>query len=155
MSSPYPIDDGIKALLASAAPAGVPIAKADFVPALDLKTTPKGFIYFDISDCTPYHSSEGHAEANGLEICNFSLDVACVAHDNTQRKSLATAVLSVLQPVVSGRRTQLTSYTVASTGVFINYIRLVSQDEISSLKTGQSNPDLTMLVLSFSCKATC
>jgi hypothetical protein len=32
---------------------------------------------------------------------------------------------------------------------------LNSQEEVSSLKTGQSNPDLTMLVLSFSGKATC
>jgi hypothetical protein len=39
--------------------------------------------------------------------------------------------------------------------VYINYLRFDSQDETYVLKTGQSNPDLTMIVLSFSGKATC
>jgi hypothetical protein len=111
-------------------------------------------VYYDISECTPYHSSEGVAEAGDLETYSFMLDVACVAHSNTQRKLLVTSVLSALQPIVSGRRTQLTAYEIEGTNVFINFLRLLSQEEVTSLKTGQSNPDLTMLVLSFSGKAT-
>lgn len=155
MSSPYPIDDGIQKLLTTALGSSVTVSKIDFLPALDLKATSAGYVYFDISECTPLHSSEGMAEANDAEVMEFSLDVACVAHSNTQRKALVTSVLAVLQPIVAGRRTQLTSYTVTGTSVFINFLRLDSQEEVSSLKTGQSNPDLTMLVLSFSGKATC
>jgi len=153
MSSPYPIDDGIQKLIATAT-SGIPVFKSAFFPALDLKSTPDGYIYYDISECSPYHSSEGVAEAGDSETYSFMLDVACVAHSNTQRKVLVTSVLSALQPIVSGRRTQLTAYEIDNTNVFINFLRLLSQEEVTSLKTGQSNPDLTMLVLSFSGKAT-
>lgn len=152
--SPYPLDDGIQKLISTAAP-GIHVSKAEFIPALDLKSTPNGYIYYDISECTPYHSSEGLAKPGDGETFSFMLDVACVAHSNAQRKSLATLALSALQPVVLGRRTQLTSYTVPGTGVFIHFLRLLSQEELGSLKTGQSNPDLSVIVLSFSGKATC
>lgn len=156
MTSPYPLDIGLQALLVAAIDdTTIPVAKSSFLPPYDLKDTPNGFVFWDCSDITPYHSSEGLTEANGLEVCNFTLDVACAAHSNTQRKSLVTSVLSLLQPIVAGRRTQLTSYDVADTDVFINFLRLDSQNETSVLKTGQSNPDLTLLVLSFSGKATC
>jgi hypothetical protein len=153
MSSPYPIDEGIQKLIATSV-AGVPVSKSSFLPSFDLKSAPNGYVYYDISECTPYHSSEGVAEAGDLETYSFMLDVACVAHSNTQRKLLVTSVLSALQPIVSGRRTQLTAYEIEGTNVFINFLRLLSQEEVTSLKTGQSNPDLTMLVLSFSGKAT-
>lgn len=156
MSSPYPLDVGLQALIVAAvADTTIPVAKSAFLPSYDMKVTPSGFIFWDASELTPYHSSEGHAEANGLEVCNFTLDVACAAHSNTQRKALVTSVLSLLQPIVAGRRTQLTSYDITGTDVFINFLRLDSQNETSVLKTGQSNPDLTLLVLSFSGKATC
>jgi hypothetical protein len=153
MTSPYIIDEGIQKLIADSIP-GIPVAKSAFLPAFDLKSTPDGYVFYDISECTPYHSSEGVAEAGDLETYSFMLDVACVAHSNTQRKLLVTSVLSALQPIVAGRRTQLTAYEVGTTNVFINFLRLLSQEEVTSLKTGQSNPDLTMLVLSFSGKAT-
>jgi hypothetical protein len=49
----------------------------------------------------------------------------------------------------------LTSYVVPGTEVFIQYLRITATNETGILKTGQSNPDITMLVLSFSGKATC
>lgn len=154
--SPYALDTGIQKLITTAVNnATIPVRKTQFLPSYDMLETPNGFIYWDLSELTPYHSSEGLAEANGDDTCTFTLDVACAAHDNAARKSLVTAVLSGLQPVSTGRRIQLTSYTVANTGCFINYLRLVAQNEVSVLKSGQSNPDLTLLVLSFSGKATC
>ncbi len=154
--SPYALDIGIKKLITTAINnTNIPVHKSQFVPSYDLKETPSGFVFFDLSELTPYHSSEGLAGTDGRDVCTFTLDVACASHDNTLRKALVTSVLSVLQPISSGRRTQLTSYTVPATGVFINYLRLDSQNETSVLKAGQSNPDLTLLVLSFSGKATC
>lgn len=153
--SPYALDVGIQKLISVAVGASIPCSKSSFLPSYDLQSAPNGYVFYDISEITPFHSSEGLAEADDSEKCSFTLDVACVAHDNTQRKALVTSVLSALQPIVSGRRTQLTSYDVAGTGTFINYLRLTSQEETSAMKTGQSNPDLTMLVLSFSGKATC
>lgn len=153
MTFPFPLDIGIQSLISGATT--VPVYKSAFVPSLDLKATPNGYVFYDIDDCTPYHSSVGMAGLDGREMCNFSLDVACIAHDNTQRKALVTAILAVCQPISSGRRTQLTAYTIGTTGVFVNYLRLDSQNETSVLKTGQSNPDLTLIVLSFTGKATC
>lgn len=153
--SPYTLDVGLQSLISGAVGATIPCSKSSFLPSHDLKTAPDGYVFYDISEITPFHSSEGLAEANDSEKCSFTLDVACVAHSNTQRKALVTSVLAVLQPIVAGRRTQLTSYSVTGTNVYINYLRFDSQDETYVLKTGQSNPDLTMIVLSFSGKATC
>lgn len=154
--SPYPLDKGIQKLIVTAInDTTIPVRKAQFVPSFDMQETPSGFVFWDLSDLVPYHCSEGLAEDSTGDNCTFTLDVACASHDDTQRRALVTSVLSVLQPISSGRRTQLTSYAVTGTGVFINYLRLDSQNETSVLKTGQSNPDLTMLVLSFSGKATC
>jgi len=153
MSSPYPLDVGIQTLLVSAMGA-IPVYKSDFVPSLDLKSTPNGYVFFSIGDLTPSHCSEGLAGSANKETVGFELDVICVAHDNVQRKTLVTSVMAVLQPLVSGRRTQLTSHLISST-VFINYLRFESQRETSMLKEGQSTPDLTMLALTFTGKATC
>jgi hypothetical protein len=151
--SPYPLDTGIQTLL-SGAMGTIPVYKSDFVPSYDLKDTPDGYVFWSLGDLTPYHCSEGVSGPDGRDTANFELDIVCVAHSNTQRKDLVTSVLAVTQPVVSGRRTQLTAYQVSS-DVFINYLRLDSQNETSVLKQGQSTPDLTLLVLSFSGKATC
>lgn len=153
--SPYALDVGIQALISTAVGSSIPCSKSSFLPSHDLKSAPNGYVFYDISEILPFHSSEGLAEANDSEKCSFTLDVACVAHSNDDRKALVTSVLSALQPIVAGRRTQLTSYLVTGTTVFVNYLRFDSQDETSVLKTGQSNPDLTMIVLSFSGKATC
>jgi hypothetical protein len=153
--SPYTLDVGLQSLISGAVGSTSPCSKSSFLPSPDLKTAPDGYVFYDISEITPFHSSEGLAEADDSEKCSFTLDVACVAHSNTQRKALVTSVLAVLQPIVAGRRTQLTSYSVTGTSVYINYLRFDSQDETYVLKTGQSNPDLTMIVLSFSGKATC
>lgn len=153
--SPYALDIGLQSLISTAVGATVPCSKSAFMPSVDLKDAPNGYVFYDISEITPFHCSEGLAAANDSEKCSFSLDVACVAHSNTQRKALVTSVLAALQPIVAGRRTQLTSYSITGTDAYINYLRFVSQDETSVLKTGQSNPDLTMIVLSFSGKATC
>ena len=152
---PYSLDTGIQKLITGAVASTIPVSKSSFVPSYDMKDTPSGFIFWDLSDLMASHSSEGHSEANGLECVNFTLDVACVSHSNTQRKALVTSVMNVTQPIVAGRRVQLTSHSVTGTGVFINYLRCDSQNETSVMKTGQSNPDLTMIVLSFSGKATC
>lgn len=152
---PYPLDIGIQKLITSTVSTTIPVSKSSFVPSYDMKETPNGFIFWDLSDLEPYHSSEGQSEADGVECVNFTLDVACVAHSNIQRKALVTSVLTTMQPVSAGRRIQLTSHTVTGTDVFINYLRLTMQTETSTMKTGQSNPDLTMIVLSFSGKATC
>tara|TARA_R110000868_G_scaffold102246_2_gene281594 strand:+ start:5933 stop:6397 length:465 start_codon:yes stop_codon:yes gene_type:complete len=154
MSSPYPLDIGIQALLVVAMGADIPVYKSDFVPSVDLKSTPNGYVFFSIGDIIPNHCSEGLAGPDTGETIGFELDVICIAHDNVQRKSLVTSVLAVLQPLVSGRRTQLTSYRINGTS-YINYLRLESQRENSMLKEGQSTPDLTMLALTFSGKATC
>jgi hypothetical protein len=153
LASPYPLDVGMQTLIGGSV--NVPVYKSAFVPSLDLKATPNGYVFFDIDEISGYHSSEGMAGTDGREIANFRLDIACAAHSNTQRKALVTSVLAVLQPIVSGRRTQLTSYLIGATGVFVNYLRLESQTETSVVKTGQSTPDLTLIVLSFSGKATC
>lgn len=157
MSAPYDLDIGIQALIKSAfsVSADIPVYKSFFLPSDDLKKTPNGYVFWDIADISPLLSSEGFAEAGGNESIGFSLDVACVAHDNTQRKALAASVLDVLQPTVSGRRTFLTSYTVPATSVFIQYLRLEGTEETGNYKVGQSNPDVSLLVLSFSGKATC
>lgn len=155
MSIPSDLDTAIQTLITSGTGTSIPVAKSSFVPSFDMKETPNGYVFWDLSDIEPYHSSEGFSEANGHEVCNFTLDVACVAYSNSQRKSIVTSVLSVLQPIVSGRRTQLTSYDVGTTGVFMNYLRLDSMNETTTIKTGQSNPDMSMLVLSFTGKATC
>jgi hypothetical protein len=148
MSYPFNVDIGMRALIMSSTT--VPVAKSAYLPSVDLQNAPNGYVYFDTSDITSLHDSEGLSD-----VCEFSLDVACVAHENSKRKALVTDVLSVLQPIVNGRRTQLTAYLIPDTGVFINFLRLESQNESSILKTGQSNPDMTIIVLSFSCKATC
>lgn len=153
--SPYALDVGLQSLISTAVGATVPCSKSAFLPPVDLKDAPNGYVFWDASELTPFHSSEGLATADESEKCSFTLDVACVAHSNTQRKALVTSVMAYLQPIVAGRRTQLTSYSITGTGVYINYLRFDSQDETSVLKTGQSNPDLTMIVLSFSGKATC
>jgi len=153
LASPYSIDTALQTLISGTV--AVPVYKSAFVPSLDINTTPNGYVFFDIDEMFGYHSSEGMAGEDGLEIANFRLDIACAAHSNAQRKALVTSVLSVLQPVVSGMRTQLTSYLIGTTGVFINYLRLESQTETSVVKTGQSTPDISLIVLSFSGKATC
>lgn len=154
--SPYALDTGIQKLIVTGINnTTIPVRKSQFMPSYDLKETPSGFVFWDLSELAPYHCSEGLAGLDARDVCTFTLDVACAAHDNTLRKTLVTSVLSVLQPISSGRRTQLTSYTVPATNVFVNYLRLESQNETSVLKAGQSNPDLTLLVLSFSGKATC
>ena len=157
MPPPYPLDTGVQALIQSAfTPAeSIPVYKSFFLPSDDLRKTPNGYVFWDASDLTPALCSEGFAEPGGNESVSFSLDVACVAHDNTKRKALAESVLDVLQPTVSGRRTFLTSYAVPSTGVFIQYLRLEGTEETGNYKVGHSNPDVTLLVLSFSGKATC
>ena len=155
MPAPYNIDIGLQKLISGACPAGVPCYKSQFVPSEDLKDTPKGYVFFDVSEIEPALCSEGFSEANGRESISFNVDIAVVHHDNTQRKSVATSVLNVLQPTVSGRRTFLTSYQVPQTSVFIQNLRMVSTDEQTLLKTGQGTPDLTMLVFNFVGKATC
>lgn len=151
--SPYNLDTAIQSLLGGIKISGKPItvAKAGFMPSLDLQKHPYGYIYWDLSEQSPMHSSEGLGET---ETVSFNLDIACIAHDNAQRKALANAVLNILQPVVSNRRTQLTSHSVTGTGVFINYIRFLSSGEAMEAKTGQSNPDVTVILLSFTGKAT-
>jgi hypothetical protein len=151
----YNIDEAIQKILRAGIATDVPVTKSQFMPSYDLKSTPKGFVFWDIQDIMPLQCSEGLEGTNGKETVSFMLDVACVAHKNTDRKALHNSVLNVLQPVSSGRRQQLTAYNVAETGVFINYIRLLSTVENTSPKTGQSTPDMTMIVLSFSGKATC
>ena len=151
----YNIDEAIQKILRAGIQSNVPVTKSQFMPAYDLKDTPKGFVFWDLQDIMPLQCSEGLDGPDGKETVSFMLDVACVAHQNTDRKALSNAVLNVLQPVSSGRRRQLTAYNVAGTGVFLNYIRLLSSIENTSTKTGQSTPDMTMIVLSFSGKATC
>lgn len=153
MPFPFDIDIGMQALIASGT--SVPVAKSAYLPSIDMQTTPNGYIYYDISDIVSQHDSQGLASVGVYGVGEFELDVACVARTNAQRKALVTEVLDVLQPVVDNRRTQLTAYAIPETSVFINYIRLESQNETAILKTGQSNPDVTIIVLSFSCKATC
>lgn len=155
MPAPYNIDIGLQKLISGACPTGVPCYKSQFVPSEDLKDTPKGYVFFDISEIEPYHCSEGFSETNGRESISFNVDIAVVHNDNTQRKSVATSVLNVLQPTVSGRRTFLTSYQVPGTSVFIQNLRMVSTNEETVLKTGQGTPDLTMLILNFIGKAIC
>lgn len=153
MSAPYNLDIGLQKLISGST--SVPVYKSQFLPSEDLKATPNGYVFWDAPDIEPLVSSEGFASPSGNESITFSLDVACVAYDNAKRKALATSVLNVLQPTVSGRRTFLTSYNVAGTGVFIQYLRMTATNESGILKTGQANPDLMMLVLSFTGKATC
>lgn len=153
MSAPYDLDIGLQKLIAGSV--SVPVYKAQFLPSEDLKATPNGYVFWDAPDIIPLLSSEGFAEPSGNESVTFELDIACVAYDNVKRKALAASVLNVLQPTVSGRRTFLTSYAVPGTEVFIQYLRMTATNETGILKTGQSNPDITMLVLSFSGKATC
>jgi hypothetical protein len=151
----YKIDEALQKILRAGIPTNVPVTKSQFMPSYDLKETPKGFVFWDLQDIIPLQSSEGLGRPDGKETVSFMLDVACVAHQNTDRKALHDYILNVLQPVSSGRRVQLTAYNVAGTGVFINFVRLISTIENTSLKTGQSTPDMTMIVLSFSGKATC
>lgn len=154
--SPFNLDNAIQKLLGSITVASKPIAvaKAGFLPSLDLAKHPNGYIYWDLSEQTPMHDSEGMSAPGKGETVSFDLDIACVAHDNTQRKALADAVLDIVQPVVNNRRTQLTSYSVTGTGVYINYMRFVSSVEAMEAKTAQSNPDVTVILLSFTGKAT-
>lgn len=154
--SPFNLDNGIQKLLGSVTVSSKPItvAKAGFLPSLDLAKHPNGYIYWDLSEQSPMHNSEGLSDPNKGETTSFDLDIACVAHENTQRKALCDAVLDILQPVVNNRRTQLTSYSVPGTGVFINYVRFVSSAEAMEAKTAQSNPDVTVILLSFTGKAT-
>jgi hypothetical protein len=154
--SPYNLDAGIQKLLGSLTVAGksITVAKAGFLPSLDLQKYPNGYVYWDLGDQVPMHNSEGLGSAGDGETVSFDLDIACIAHENAQRKAIVDAVLDILQPVVSGRRLQLTSHTIAGTGVFINYLRFQSSAEAMEAKTGQSNPDVTVIVLSFVGKAT-
>jgi hypothetical protein len=152
--SPYNLDDAIQKVLRSALPTTVPVYKAEFVASPDLKVTDLGYVYWNIDQITADHHSEGLSGTNG-EVVSFTLDVAVAAHQNTQRKSLANSVLNVLQPVSGGRRKQLTAYLVPGTSVRINYLRLLMTEEVPSLKTGLSTPDMTMLLITFSGKATC
>lgn len=152
--SPYDIDEAIQKLLRSALPTTVPVYKAQFVASPDIKPSPLGYCYWSIDQYRADHCSEGLSGTNG-EVVTFTLDVAVAAHDNTQRKSLANSVLNTLQPVSNGRRTQLTAHIVQGTSVRINYLRMEATEEVPSLKTGQSTPDMTMLLITFSGKATC
>jgi hypothetical protein len=155
MSAPYNLDEGIQALLKSAVSSTIPVYKSMHVPPDDLRSTPNGYIFWTYSEFIPALCSEGFAEENGNESVGFVLDVACVAHDNARRKALSGNVLDVLQPTVSGRRTFLTSYTVPSTNVFLQYLRLESIEESGIIRTGQSNPDQSLLIMTFNGKATC
>ena len=154
--SPYSLDTGIQKLLSGLTVSGksITVVKSGFMPPLDLQKHPIGYVYWDLGELSPMHNSEGLAVPGEGETVSFDLDIACIAHDNAQRKALANAVLNILQPVVSNRRTQLTSHSVTGTGVFINYIRFLSSGEAMEAKTGQSNPDVTVILLSFTGKAT-
>jgi len=154
MSAPYNIDNAIMKILSAGMPTNVPVYKSEFLPSDDLVKLPKGYVFFDISQMIPAFCSEGYSNPNERESVDFLLDVSVVHHDNTQRKSLQTSVLNVLQPTVSGRRTILTSYNVQGTGIFFNYIRMESVEEGAVLKTAQSTPDLVVLMMSFSGKAS-
>lgn len=154
MSAPYNIDNAIMKILSAGMPTGVPVYKSEFLPSEDLTKMPKGYVFFDVSNMTPALCSEGYSEPNGRESVDFLLDVSVVHHENAQRKSLQASVLNVLQPTVSGRRTILTSHNVQGTGVFLNYIRMESVEEGAVLKTAQSTPDLAVLMMSFSGKAS-
>ena len=152
--SPYNLDEAIQKLLRSALPTTVPVYKAQFVASPDIKPSPLGYCYWNIDQVQTMHCSEGLSGTNG-EVVSFTLDVAVAAHDNTQRKALANSVLNTLQPVSNGRRTQLTAYIVPGMSVRINYLRLETTEEVPAMKTGQSTPDMTMLLITFSGKATC
>ena len=152
--SPYNLDEAIQKLLRSALPTTVPVYKAQFVASPDIKPSPLGYCYWNIDQVQAMHCSEGLSGTNG-EVVSFTLDVAVAAHDNAQRKALANSVLNTLQPVSSGRRTQLTAYIVPGMSVRINYLRLETTEEVPAMKTGQSTPDMTMLLITFSGKATC
>ena len=154
--SPYSLDTGIQKLLSNLTVSGKPITvvKSGFMPSLDLQKHPIGYVYWDLGELSPMHNSEGLAVPGEGETVSFDLDIACIAHDNAQRKALANVVLDIMQPVVNTRRTQLTSHSIAGTGVFINYCRFLTSAEAMEPKTGQSNPDVTLIVLSFTGKAT-
>jgi hypothetical protein len=150
------LDIGIQKLLTIAVNnSTIPVSKSQFVPSYDMRSTPNGFVYFDTSAVSLAHSSEGMQENGSKEVGTFTLDIGCVAHDVVKRKTLMESVVNTLQPVVAGVRTQLTSYLVPTTTVFINYLRLMDKNETAVLKEGQSNPDQTVLILIFSGKATC
>jgi len=155
MSAPYNLDVGIQTLLVSAVPVNTNVYKSMHVPSDDIHKTPNGYVFWSYSELAPALCSEGFAEENGNESISFVVDVACVAHDNARRKALSGSVLDVLQPTVSGRRTFLKSYTVPSTEVFLQYLRLESIEESGILRVGQSTPDQSILIMTFNGKATC
>lgn len=153
--SPYNIDEAIQKILRSAVPTTIPVYKAEFVASPDIAPSPLGYVYWNIDEISPFHDSEGLSGNNGKEVISFTLDVACSAHDNAQRKVLMTYVLNALQPITSGRRIQLTAYQVPGVACRINYLRLITTQEVPSLKAGQSTPDMTVALMTFSGKATC
>ena len=87
MSAPYNIDIGLQKLISSGCPTGVPCYKSQFVPSEDLKDTPKGYVFFDISEIESALCSEGFSEPNGRESISFNVDIAVVDRKSTRLNS--------------------------------------------------------------------
>jgi len=149
---PINIDTDIQTLLSSNS-ASLPVFRADSVASTDLVRFINGYITWEAPDANLLINSEGHLSKDGKQFIDFMLDVSVYADKNSKRVSAVDTVMDLLQPVVSNKRTILTSHTVGAT--FFNYIRFVSPSSyIYAVKTGQSTTEVAGILLTFACRAT-
>lgn len=131
----------------------LPVHRSDSPAPEDQKGYQNGYIIWEALDESLLINSEGHLTKDGKQFQDFNLDVTVYADKNAKRKAAVDSVMDLLQPIVSNRRTILTSHTVGST--FFNYIRFVSPATyIYTIKTGQTTTEVSGVSLTFACRAT-
>lgn len=120
----------------------------DQVPAYEQAKNLAGFIAWDIVEPTTHLCSEGLSYTNGNSLV-ISSDLILYIYSNRLdvRSGLLTAVLDILQPKVSGKRTFLKGLTL--TNGFIRHLVLTEQSDYPVSKTGQSTPELSASVMTF------
>jgi len=148
---PADFDEDIHTLLKTNA-LSLPVHRGEFIPPSDLAPYKSGYITWSYDEETTLIDSEGHANIGTKQMVDFYLDVTVFGDTNAKRKSAADAVLDLLQPVVSGKRTFLTSQTVGDT--FFNFVIYRSSSQIYNIKTGQSTVEVAGILMSFSCRVT-
>jgi len=148
---PFSFDNDIHALLKTNA-LSLPVHKGEYIPPPDLAPYKSGYVTWGYDEFVSPVNSEGHLSSGGKQFVDFEIDIAVYADTNAKRIAAMDAVLDILQPVVAGKRTLLTSYVYGST--FFNYVRLVTSTHLFSVKTGQSTAEVAGILMSFACRVT-
>jgi hypothetical protein len=150
---PSSYEDDITTLLEGNA-LSIPVHRGNFVPSADQarSTHRQGYVVWDEDSMQPHVCSEGYGDSSGKQVIDFYLDIIVYANTAAKRRTALDAVLDIVQPVVSGRRTILTAHTVGTT--FFNYLRVLAYEDVFNVKTAASMAEVVGRQITLACKIT-